>query len=92
MEKFNLYSSHNTFKSITKPRFRPGCSHNQFYVKWQNTEQEGSWHFAKVLGFVQDERTFPIAFLHQARTMKAVSLKTGVDLRSIRSNFHSFWI
>ena len=31
----------------------------RFYVKQQNTEQEGLWPFAKVLSFVQRERTLP---------------------------------
>jgi hypothetical protein len=45
---------------MTKPRISRPYSDNQFYVKLQNTEQEGDWIFVKVLGFVQGQGTFPI--------------------------------
>lgn len=38
---------------MTKPRTGSLSFYNQFYVKQQNTEQEGIRRFGKVLAFVQ---------------------------------------
>jgi hypothetical protein len=47
----------DTAKRWIKPRIWGSCSYNPFYVKLQNTEQEGFTGLGEVLGMVQGDRT-----------------------------------